>query len=228
MLKNILSEERIPAIVINGTLEGGAGVDVIGWSTAARVVVAEADAERARPIAVRFDHQPVSRETSAESAEPKSQPAAEVPADWPRCPECGQPRATDCPVCHTEGTAFRPADAAPLDVLAPGAAAETATSCSCALGGCASAGAASKEETPGPAQDEPESAAKMLLCPTCDEPFVPEYRRICLWCNHHFADGYEPDLAEELDEPINLRVIAAFVGMLVVLGAISVYLMWLF
>ena len=44
MLKNLLAEQGIEAVVTNETLEKGSGVDYVGWSTLARVVVDEADA----------------------------------------------------------------------------------------------------------------------------------------------------------------------------------------
>ena len=33
----------------------------------------------------------------------------ELPYDWPRCPHCGRPRLTSCPVCETAGSGFTPA-----------------------------------------------------------------------------------------------------------------------
>lgn len=35
-----------------------------------------------------------------------------------------------------------------------------------------------------------------VICPTCDEPFVPEFYRFCPWCEHDFGEGHEPDAAE--------------------------------
>jgi hypothetical protein len=223
MLRNLLAEERIQAVVINEVLEGGSGVDIVGWPTSARVVVAEADAERARPIAVRFDRKLASAAVASDAALP-----GEVPPAWPRCPACDTPRWTRCPVCHTAGTDFRPADEAPLEVLGADAAAQAATSCGCGPEGCTPSGVAGQEQAAQDAaaadQGEPQPAREMLLCPTCDEPFAPQYRRTCQSCGHQFADGYEPDLAEESDEPVNVRIIAAFVGMLALLLAIAVYL----
>jgi len=230
MLKNLLAEERIPAVVMNEVLEGGSGVDIVGWPTAARVVVADADAERAQPVAVRFDRKLASL-ASTPAAAPEAEPPGEVPQDWPRCPECDTPRATRCPVCHTAGTIFHPADEVPLDVLGADAAAQAATSCSCGPEGCTPAGAAAEPaEEQAAAADEtgPEPGRGMLLCPTCDEPFVPEYRRTCEACGHQFADGYEPDSAEEGDEKSSSRVLLAIVAILLLLIAIGVYLIFLF
>ena len=46
LLRNLLADEGIQALVINDLLQGGSGVDIVGWPTAARVVVAEQDAPR--------------------------------------------------------------------------------------------------------------------------------------------------------------------------------------
>ena len=32
----------------------------------------------------------------------------------------------------------------------------------------------------------------LVLCPTCDEPFAPQFPALCEWCGHRFRDGYEP------------------------------------
>ena len=47
MLKNHLGEAGIRAIVTNDVLEGGVGVDIVGWPTLPRVAVAAEDAEAA-------------------------------------------------------------------------------------------------------------------------------------------------------------------------------------
>ena len=47
----------------------------------------------------------------------------------------------------------------------------------------------------GPDDEEPANDrenALMVLCPTCDEPFVPQFPSRCEWCGHRFRDGYEP------------------------------------
>ena len=46
LLKDALIEAGIGATVINDLLQGGSGVDVVGWSTLSRVVVPEEDALR--------------------------------------------------------------------------------------------------------------------------------------------------------------------------------------
>jgi len=55
LLKDHLEENGIRAMVTNSSLEGGSGVDILGWPTLARVAVNEEDAAAARQIALQFD-----------------------------------------------------------------------------------------------------------------------------------------------------------------------------
>jgi len=111
LLKNALEEAGIKAVVTNTVLEGGSGVDIVGWPTLPRIAVAAKDAEAARKMAMEFE-----RSNSAaggvqpEEAEPLEPPGA--PSWWPRCPGCGAPRIVQCHYCGTAGTGFRLADEA--------------------------------------------------------------------------------------------------------------------
>ncbi|MBN2579891.1 MAG: DUF2007 domain-containing protein [Pirellulales bacterium] len=109
LLKNHLEEEGIRATVMNNVLEGGAGVDVLGWATQPRVMVAESDAERARQIALDAERWRVNI-SPLQAPEPEGD---ESDAGWPRCPNCGRRRLTACPYCGTAGTDFRRGDAEP-------------------------------------------------------------------------------------------------------------------
>ena len=40
----------------------------------------------------------------------RKEPRLAIASDWPRCPDCGQPRHTSCPVCGTAGHQFDSAD----------------------------------------------------------------------------------------------------------------------
>jgi hypothetical protein len=77
-----------------------------------------------------------------------------------------------------------------------------------------------------PAEDE----AQVLICPSCDEPFVPQYLPRCEWCGHKF--DAEPDeaatVAPGLDESSNGRILVVMA--LIVLFAIggALYLWRLF
>lgn len=191
LIKARLAEQGIKALVTNDLLEGGRGVDLLGWPTDARVVVGEADAERARQIALEFE---------AEQGHRREQPLEEIAGGewaWPVCPECDSQRTTTCPGCGRSGTDFGPGD------LAPHAAAEDR------------------------AEDD---QTQVLICPTCDEPFVPKYLPRCEWCGHVFEPG-AADLEAgepEHDESTDLRILAA-IGIIVVLAAcVAFYVWWLF
>lgn len=229
LLKNLLAERGIRAIVTNDVLSGGAGVDVLGWPTQPRVAVAEEDAEEARRIAVEFDRTVTAEPDLAADAE------ATVDAeddDWPLCPRCGARRPTRCPICDTTGTDFPRSDP---DYLAAAqlAASGGGHACGCGSGGCSSHGV-QEEDTPEPpnaeAGPEADAAAEadppvvMLTCTTCDEPFVPEHPRRCAWCGHEFEDGYACDENEsQLMEPITGRAIAVILALIGVAAALVIY-----
>jgi hypothetical protein len=64
----------------------------------------------------------------------------------------------------------------------------------------------------------------VVICPTCDDPFVPEFPPRCEWCGHRFADASEP--ADVLVAPdfesiaYNGRILAVIAGMCAVLAAV--------
>jgi len=197
LLMNHLGENGIRAMVTNAVLEGGSGVDILGWPTLARVQVREEDAVVARKIALQFDRA-ISERAKAETDEPDddenpAEPArqgdaavrVEAPSGpWPRCPQCGVPRITKCPACGTSGTGFPEAD--PLDAT----------------------------------QSDGAPPAALVLCLECDEPFTPEYASACEWCGHKFPDGFAPAADEAFDlSPGLLAVVgvalAIVVGLLV-------------
>ena len=62
----------------------------------------------------------------------------------------------------------------------------------------------------------------MLMCPTCDEPLVPEYPRVCEWCGHEFADGFESELLVK-PQRIDGRAILVTAGLLTVAAVIMGY-----
>ena len=147
---------------------------------------------------------------------------------WPRCPQCDARRPTICPVCQTAGTDFPLADA---DFVAPPGVADDAqpVSCGCGSGGCSTPGHAAREDASAQdavdeTQTEAEAPPRMLMCPTCDDPFVPAYPRRCEWCGHEFPDGFDPD-AQRMIEPVSHRAIAVIAGLLALLAALLVYFM---
>ena len=147
-------------------------------------------------------------------------------SDWPTCPHCDARRLTRCPVCGTTGTDFPPADmdiSPLLGLESP----ETGGGCSCGPGGCAPAVADREEEAP-PNDPSAESVAPaMLMCPTCDEPFVPTHPRRCEWCGHTFDDGWEEGDFPAPVDPINARTVVVMLLVATVLIGMLAYLMWL-
>jgi len=107
LLKGLLEEQGIAASVSNDAIQLAGGELPLGWTAAARVVVAEEDAAEARALAEEFDTQTAHEPTDDDSAEPE--PLADW-ADWPTCPQCGQRRSARCPVCGASRTDFRLAD----------------------------------------------------------------------------------------------------------------------
>ena len=64
------------------------------------------------------------------------------------------------------------------------------------------------------------------MCPTCDEPFVPEYPRLCEWCGHEFEDGFDGELPKEPAEHIDSRAILVMIGLAVLLMGLVGYFMF--
>lgn len=232
-LKNLLAGAQIKAVVLGDSLELGSGANLAGSPTSARVAVAEKDAPLARQIALEFDREKTASAAgpTAEGPQPEPPVTAMAAEAWPRCPDCDAPRSTRCPVCGTAGSNFSPADMGFVWIPDPEDGAYRPPRCSCGPGGCTSAG---EEDVSAPAADEPESAAadesqsekpaELLMCPTCDEPFPPQYPRLCEWCGHEFPDGFELELPTEPVEQINSRVIAVIAGLLVLGVAMAFYL----
>ncbi len=240
-LRSILLDAGIQAVVTSESLQGAVGSDILGSSASARVAVAEEHAALARQIALEFDQRIAltSRPFAEEPAESESSPRR--PDAWPWCPSCGGLRITKCPICETAGTEFAQADPDFVGTPAPEQDAK-ATSWGC--GSCGdpaerseadsdteqAATAAREPPTSEPAQHEADTPRLMLICPTCDEPFVPEYPRRCEWCGHQFADGYEVEIGAEPEarEQVSRRAIAVVVGLLVLAIVSVVYFAWLF
>ena len=65
----------------------------------------------------------------------------------------------------------------------------------------------------------------MLMCPTCDDPFVPEYPRVCEWCGYRFSEGYETE--PEPREQISGRAIAVMVILLAIGIGFVLYFLFL-
>jgi hypothetical protein len=222
LLKNLLADQGITAIVTNQLLHGGSGVDLIGTPTAAKVVVATEDAATAREFALEFDDR-----TQEQSTWPADTPDSEEGMPWPTCPKCGKKRTTRCPICETSGTDFTEADRGFLGELVEAAeSAPAGSSCGCS-GSCSpetgadTHGSCGSEAGPcgeveADAEEDPET---MLMCSVCDEPFEPAYPKHCEWCDHEFDDGYVVERIVGSEEiPTRAIAIVVILGLLALAG----------
>jgi putative signal transducing protein len=107
LLQGLLRQEGIAAWVVNDAIQFAGGELPLGWTAAARVVVAEDDSPKARRLAEAFDRQTAHEPTDDE---PLDDAVANPWADWPLCPVCGERRSARCPVCGANSTAFPLAD----------------------------------------------------------------------------------------------------------------------
>jgi hypothetical protein len=67
----------------------------------------------------------------------------------------------------------------------------------------------------------------LLICPTCDEPFVAQFLRRCQWCGHDFGDGLQVDVGAtsgEDVEQLNGRALAVAIALVGVVVLAVVYL----
>ena len=65
----------------------------------------------------------------------------------------------------------------------------------------------------------------MLLCPTCDEPFTPQFARRCGDCGHEFPDGFDQAQVEQASEGLNSRILFCL-GAIVLFTAASLIYFW--
>lgn len=65
-------------------------------------------------------------------------------------------------------------------------------------------------------QGERDPDKPLLVCPTCDDVFVPQFYRDCPWCGYHFGSGLAP---QNLVEAVNYRMVfGVAIAALAVLG----------
>jgi hypothetical protein len=232
LLKNLLEEEGIRATVTNNVLEGGSGVDVLGWATQPRVMVAQADAEEARQIALEYEqHGEELLQKQAIDLDDK----ARDEGHWPRCPSCGRRRLTFCPHCGTAGTEFPEGDMDINRLLGLDPPPADAAPC-CGPAGCTPSSHSDSrhsERCEESTSAVPQSSSfsplpTILLCPTCDEPFAPQYLRRCEWCGHEFPDGVEMDFPPRESPAVSLRIIFTIAALVILVIFLIAYMAWLF
>jgi hypothetical protein len=232
-LRNVLLDAGIDAMVTSEALDGAIGSDILGGAASARVAVAERDAAVARQMAIEFDQRIAAGLNAPTEEPPEVETPPRRPDVWPRCPQCDALRVTRCPVCETTGTDFTLADPEFLGTPVGEEGAEPGT-CGCGSAGCSPGPAASggqsgivdldkasaearSREAGAPSGSAQEEAPLMLMCPTCDDPFVPEYPRVCQWCGYRFSEGYETE--PEPSEQISGRAIAViFILLAIAIG----------
>jgi hypothetical protein len=119
---------------------------------------------------------------------------------WPTCPNCDRPRTAVCPVCGTSGNDFR-------------------------LGwGDTTAGTVELNAATEDLAADDEAAEVLVICPGCDESFLPGFLVRCEWCGYRFRSGVEHEPEEpEPWEPLNLRVIGTMAVIVVAAAAMLGY-----
>lgn len=216
LLKGLLAERDIEAVVLNESLQGAAGGLPVGHPVSPRVAVLGADEPKAMQVVTAFQRQREIGPPQVDDIFPHDD--AEQEGEWPGCPSCGKRRQTICPTCGIAGTDFPHADYQVADWM-PEQTIE-AEGCGCGPGGgCATGGVA--EDSSG---SDGESPTTLLKCETCDDIFEPRYYRNCPWCGHDFGEGISA-ASPAAEEPLNARtkLVLAVVGLGFV--ALLVYLL---
>jgi hypothetical protein len=68
------------------------------------------------------------------------------------------------------------------------------------------------------------AAGDLVICPDCDEPFVPRYARLCHQCGHLFADGFDlKGPSEPASEWVTWRIVLAIVVFAVIMAGLVIY-----
>jgi hypothetical protein len=134
---------------------------------------------------------------------------------------------TVCPFCHSAGQEFPEADPEYSVDEAPSEQPSPSSDCGAGCGTCGHS-----SDSAEPDDDAPELVTRLMLtCPTCDEPFWPQYLKHCEWCGYEFPDGTEIEVRSsdvgrpgEPTDPLTPQAIAT----VVVLGLLAVGLLgWL-
>ncbi len=69
--------------------------------------------------------------------------------------------------------------------------------------------------------EEPDDENVLLLCSTCDEPFLPRFYRSCQECGFDFGEGIESD--EAGSEELNSRVVFVIGAVVLSLVALLIF-----
>lgn len=61
----------------------------------------------------------------------------------------------------------------------------------------------------------------LLLCSTCDEPFLPRFHRQCFSCDYDYGDGVERD--EPAPDELNSRVVFVIAAVVILLVGLLIF-----
>ena len=196
IVKQMLEDRGIEAIVENQALQGALGELPPGEATNPRVRVAAENVEKSREVVKAFEHQ---QHLARERTMDVDIEYDENWDEWPTCPDCQRRRQTVCPVCKTAGTNLPMADPN-HDGEAP---------------------------TLGPTKEQPYGHLPLLICTTCDEPFRPQFYKICQWCRHEFEDGLKAPAPPPPMERLNPRVWAIAASVAALVAMLCGYFWWI-
>jgi hypothetical protein len=110
LLRALLADEGIEARVVNDAIQIAGGDLPVGWTAAAKVVVRDDQAERARLIAEEFDLQTRQSARAGNSLDDEINEPVASWAEWPLCPVCAEKRQVSCSTCGTVGVDWPLAD----------------------------------------------------------------------------------------------------------------------
>jgi hypothetical protein len=108
LLKNLLTERGIEAVVASDSIQSGIS-RMLGPAITAVVLVAQRHVSLAKELIEQVTAGQSSLEGNSMS-EDEQEDLPEVITAWPMCPDCRRPRTTVCPICETSGTEFPRAD----------------------------------------------------------------------------------------------------------------------
>jgi hypothetical protein len=101
LVRNLLIDEGVEAIVVGDAAEGAVG-ERSPFSTPPRVWVPPGDLERSQPIVEQYQQQLIRRAESQQPADDSAEATAAESTGEPYCYHCGEPIAagqTPCPSC---------------------------------------------------------------------------------------------------------------------------------
>jgi len=200
-LKELLAEAGIAAVLVDADLQEAPGSDVWGLVAPIRVAVDEPYAEAARWIAMGFDSLVAAQAT----VEAQQRAAAEAEArrkeaereEREAFESAGPASWPRCPGCQTPR-----------------------------LSRCPTCQTCGSEFSPGEMPAGTAAAEPLVLCPECDEPFVPEYARRCHECGHEFPDGFDL-FGGPPSEGFNWRVLVAIAALVAIFAGVLAYFAYL-